>query len=134
MQILFGILTWLLFGFLGEFLFDVVGAFIMAVIETFWPNLAVRMRVLGPHLTIYALAGLAVGLLSIAFVPGPAPINRAARIASLALLPLASGLVVGVVGAWKDRASVRSPFLSGFAFGIGYAACRLLFAWARMSG
>lgn len=134
MEVLFAILAWFLYQLLGEFLFAIVGAFLMAVLETFTPRFAVRVRTLGPHLGVYALAGFAVGLLSIAIVPGPAQMSRPARIASLALLPGLSGVAVAAVGGKETERWTGSSFLCGASFGLGYAACRLLFALARARG
>lgn len=120
--------------FLIEALLEIVGALLAAKVERRWPKVADGVRKSGPRFGRYAIAGFCVGLLSIAVIPGPAPIPRWGRIASLVALPLVSGFAVAAVGSRRDRSQTRIRFYCGVFFGVGYAACRFLFAWARVHG
>ncbi len=134
MEIIFEIVAWFFWNVVLEIVFDVLGALAMAAVEARWPDLARHARRLGPRLGMYAIVGFAVGLVGVAIVPGPAPMPRAARIASLATLPFAGGVAVAAASERRDRRLARDGFACGFAFGVGFAACRLAFAWMRVHG
>ena len=71
------------------------------------------------------VAGMAVATLSILVHPMPAALPRAARIALLVFLPLATGALPAFLARFGQVGGVRRGFWIGFAFGLGYVLWRV---------
>jgi hypothetical protein len=85
------------------------------------------LAVLG-HLVL----GAAAGGLSLLIFPGSFVHGMALRIANLVLTPLALGVIMGVLGAWRrrhDQSLVRLDHF-GYAYAFAVALAGVRFVWA----
>ena len=69
----------------------------------------------------YALLGLIAGALSLLVLPESLMHTRNGRIACLLLAPVASGLAMGLLGAWRQRRGQGVVGLDRFAYGYLFA-------------
>ena len=80
----------------------------------------------------YCVFGVAVGGLSLLFFPEHFVTNRSFRLVNLLLTPVAAGICMMAVGAWRisrDQTILRiDRFSYGFLFATGMALVRYLFA------
>ena len=116
--------------FLAEFLLQACGEL---VFEAFWRSLSApfrRAEALPPWIATlgYLLYGAAAGLLSLWLVPALFITATWLRIANLLLTPVCAGLLMGWLGAWRQRRSARvirlDSFFYGFCFALGMALVR----------
>ena len=69
----------------------------------------------------YALLGLIAGAVSLWVLPHSLMHTRNGRIACLLLAPVASGLAMGLLGAWRQRRGQAVVGLDRFAYGYLFA-------------
>ena len=69
----------------------------------------------------YALLGLIAGAVSLWVLPHSLMHTRFGRIACLLLAPVASGLAMGLLGAWRQRRGQAVVGLDRFAYGYVFA-------------
>ena len=121
----------ILFEILGEFLFQIVGEMLLelglhSLAEPFRRQPNPWFAALG-----YALFGLAFGGLSLLAFPHLLVAARF-RLVNLLAAPVASGLVMGAMGAWRRRRGddvLRiDRFSYGFLFALALALVRFRFA------
>jgi len=119
----------LLFELFGEVLLQVLGE-LLAEWGVHLTRPAERRRPPHPLFTLlgYALLGLAVGALSLLWLPHSLLPSKGLRLANLVLSPLLSGAVLAWIGHWRaQRGSpvpVRNRFMQGLVFAFAMAAVR----------
>lgn len=122
----------MLLQFLGEFLIQVVGETLAelgfhALAEPFRKPPNPWLAAIG-----YLLIGAIIGGLSVLVVPSHLVSTHALRIANLIVTPVAAGLCMCAVGAWRARrgqALLRiDRFAYGYLFALSFALMRLWLA------
>ena len=80
----------------------------------------------------YALLGLAVGGLSLLVLPQSLLHGRAIRLVGLLLTPVASGLAMSLLGAWRQKQGQQLLAMDRFGYGYLFALVVALvrFNWA----
>ena len=126
----------LLFELFGEILLQVV---LEALAEASLRLVGKRRRVgptsFGPALRFigYAIFGLLAGGVSLLILPNSLMHTQAGRVASLLLSPVAAGLSMGIVGAWRQKRGQQviglDRFAPGYVFALALAVVR--FNWAN---
>lgn len=123
-----------------EFLFQIVGEFLLQLcvemlIELGFHSLAEPLRRRpNPWLAAigYALFGLIAGILSLAMLDYHLIGNKPAQILNLVVTPLAVGLAMAQIGAWRERRGDSVPridrFAYGYLFALTFAIVRFYFA------
>lgn len=123
-----------------EFLFSIFGEFLLQIvaevlIELGLHTLTGRERPKrSPWLaaTGYAVCGAAVGGLSLLVFPSHLVVNRLGQLANLLLAPVAAGLAMAILGAWRARqghdALRIDSFSYGYVFALAFALVRFFFA------
>ena len=133
MEILFELAAVLLQA-LGELLLQIVFELLVelglhGLREVFRPSMPVNpfMAAIG-----YALLGAAAGALSLYFQPALLIHHAAARIANLVVTPMAAGLLMTLVGAWRRRRDQEPVRLDRFGYGFLFALSMALvrYVWA----
>lgn len=81
----------------------------------------------------YGLLGLLVGGVSLLVFPHSMMHSLSGRVVSLVLTPIASGLAMSLIGAWRQRRGQQALAMDRFAYGYGFALVVALvrFAWAH---
>jgi hypothetical protein len=81
----------------------------------------------------YGLLGLVVGGLSLLLFPHSLLHSRPARLVGLGLTPVASGLAMALLGAWRLRRGQPQLAMDRFAYGYLFALVVALvrFSWAQ---
>jgi hypothetical protein len=74
----------------------------------------------------YALLGAAAGGLSLLAFPAHLVNSPGLRIANLIITPIAVGLLMGVMGAWRARRGEQLLRIDRFAYGYLFALCLAL--------
>lgn len=83
----------------------------------------------------YVAIGAALGWLSHLFFPHPLVSHPHAGIANLVLTPVAVGLLMGAIGAWRSRRGSELVRLDKFAYGYAFAlAFALVRFWLGSTG
>jgi hypothetical protein len=127
--------------FLFEILFEIVGEIILQVVFEILVELGLRRlrrpvddrKPMNTFLAAfgYAAAGAVCGAVSLAAFPHLFIASQAGRIANLVLTPIAAGIAMSVIGAWRTRRGdelVRlDRFAYGFLFALAMAAVRYYF-------
>ncbi len=123
-----------------EFLFEVLGEFLLQIVleilvEVGFRPLAEPFREAPtPWVAAigYLLFGAAMGGLSLLVFPTHFVTNQALRVANVFLTPIAAGIGMATLGAWRTRrgqVTMRlDRFSYGFLFAIALAAVRFFFA------
>lgn len=123
-----------------EFLFQIVGEFLLQLsveilIELGFHSLAEPLRRRpNPWLAAigYALFGLIAGILSLTMLDYHLIGNKPAQILNLVLTPLAVGLAMAQMGAWRERRGDSvlriDRFAYGYLFALTFAIVRFYFA------
>lgn len=133
MEILAEIVLWLLWG-LAEILLQVLFEALAELglrpfVEPFKPARQVSPWVAAIGYVIY---GAAVGGISLYFFPAPFLTATWARIANLAVAPLAAGAAMAMIGAWRRKRGEDLIRLDRFSYGVLFAlsmaVVRYLFA------
>jgi len=121
-----------LFEILGEFLLQVLGE---ALMEVGLHSLAEPFRrTPNPWLAAvgYALLGAALGGMSLLVFPDYLVATKSLRVANAALSPIAAGLCMAAIGAWRARrgqAVLRiDRFSYGYLFALAFGLVRFWFA------
>lgn len=121
-----------LFDILGEFLLQVLGE---ALMEVGLHSLAEPFRrTPNPWLAAvgYALLGAALGGMSLLVFPDYLVATKSLRVANAALSPIAAGLCMAAIGAWRARrgqAVLRiDRFSYGYLFALAFGLVRFWFA------
>lgn len=122
----------LLLQFIGEFLLQVIGEALLelglhALAEPFRRPANPWVAALG-----YAFFGAAFGGLSLLIFPGHLTPAGLWRVANLMVTPIAVGLIMGAIGAWRTRRGDSllriDSFSYGFLFAFSLALVRFRFA------
>lgn len=122
----------ILFGFVGELLLQVVGevflsAGLHAVAAPFQREPKPWAAALG-----YAFFGAAIGGLSLLVFPDYLVASKNLRIANAVLSPIAAGLCMAAIGAWRERRGLTvlriDRFAYGYAFALAFGLVRFWFA------
>ncbi len=128
MEVLFEIL----FEFLGEFLLQVLA---QVFIEVGWHSLSEPFRKQpSPWLAAvgYAIFGAVIGGLSLLVFPNYLMADKSFRLANAVLSPIAAGLSMAAMGAWRARrgqAVLRvDKFSYGYVFALSWGLVRFFFA------
>lgn len=92
------------------------------------PQASAWLLVLG-----YTLLGLAVGGLSLLVFPHSLLQGQAVRLVGLVLTPVASGLAMSLIGAWRQKRGQQLLAMDRFAYGYLFALVVALvrFLWAH---
>jgi hypothetical protein len=124
-----------------EFLFEIIGEFILqivfeALVELGLHSLAEPFRrPPNPWLAAfgYTLFGATAGGLSLLLFPSHLMSSQGMRIANLIITPIAVGLLMGAMGAWRARRGEQLLRIDRFAYGYLFAISLALirFAFAR---
>lgn len=131
-EILFALLAWVA-EILLQVLFEALAELgVRTLREPFKPAREASPRVAALGYTIY---GAVVGGISLYFFPAPYLEAEWARIANLAVSPLAAGAVMSMVGAWRrgrgDALIRLDRFSYGVLFALAMALVRFFFAEAQ---
>ncbi len=128
MEVLFEVL----FEFFGEFLLQFL---VQLFVEVGWHSLAEPFRKQPkPWLAAvgYAVFGAVIGALSLLVFPHYLMANKNLRIFNAALAPIAAGLSMAAMGAWRARrgqAVLRvDKFSYGYVFALSWGLVRFWFA------
>lgn len=133
MDEILGAIFGFLLEFLGEFLFELLLTLIADGLSRLLRRFFVSTHRIGPLLSIslFTLAGLAAGFLSVWMFPHPLVHSSRFHGISLILSPLALGCVMGFLGQGIRRRGRRSvaieSFRYGFTFALAMAIVRFLF-------
>jgi len=117
MEILFEII----FEFLGEFLLQLIGQILL---EVGWHSLAEPFRKQPkPWLAAvgYAVFGTVIGGLSLLVFPHYLVANKNLRLANAVLAPIAAGLSMAAMGAWRARRGQAVLRVDKFSYGYVFA-------------
>jgi hypothetical protein len=118
----------LLFSIFGEFLLQiVVEALVELGLHTFAEPLR-RKRSPWLAATGYAVFGAAFGGLSLLVLPSHLVVNHLGQVANLLLAPVAAGLAMAILGAWRARRGQDALRIDSFSYGYLFA---LTFALVR---
>jgi hypothetical protein len=81
----------------------------------------------------YSALGLLAGAVSLMIFPNSLMHTRAGRITSLVLSPIASGLAMAMIGAWRKKRGQQTLDIDRFAYGYVFALAMALvrFNWAH---
>jgi VIT1/CCC1 family predicted Fe2+/Mn2+ transporter len=118
-------------SFLAELLFEFLIQFVLEILVEIGAHTVKRDR--GPmHPAIaaggYIFLGGLLGWVSYLILPQHLISHSYARIANLVITPIAVGLAVGAVGAWRSKRGTALVRLDKFAYGYSFA---LAFALVR---
>lgn len=118
-------------SFLAELLFEFVIQFVLEILVEIGAHTVKRDR--GPIHPALAAAGYIflgglLGWVSYLIFPQHLISHPYARIANLAITPIAVGLALGALGAWRAKRGTELVRLDKFAYGYAFA---LAFALAR---
>jgi hypothetical protein len=83
------------------------------------------------RVVIYAALGVVVGWLSLFVFSGPSMQHPMTRLANLILSPIAAGLAMALLGAWRKKRGQQTIDLDTFAYGFVFA---FALAWVRFIG
>ena len=123
-----------------EFLFEILGEFLLQAIVEFFVELSVHAGwkptrkptnqwVAGIGYTIF---GAILGWLSLLVFPSYLVTSEAMRILNLVLTPVAAGLLMCAMGAWRARRGDEvlriDRFAYGYLFALALALVRFIFA------
>ncbi|SDO21064.1 hypothetical protein SAMN05216303_101818 [Rhodoferax sp. OV413] len=123
-----------------EFLFSIFGEFLLQiVVETFFElglhSLAEpfrRKRNPWMAATGYAIFGALFGALSLLLFPAHLVLNHLGQLSNLLLVPVAAGLGMSALGAWRERRGQDAlridSFSYGYLFALAFALVRFQFA------
>lgn len=124
-----------------EILFELVGEILLQIVFEALAEVGLRSWVApfrrppNPWLAAfgYALLGAAAGGLSLLAFPGHLVSSQGLRIVNLIITPIAVGLLMGVMGAWRARRGQQVLRIDRFAYGYLFALSLALvrFAFAR---
>lgn len=121
-----------LFSFFGEFLLQLV---VEALLELGLHARAEPLRrARNPWLAAvgYALLGAILAGLSLLVFPTHLVLNRLGQWANLLLAPVAAGLAMAILGAWRTRRGQDTlridSFAYGYLFALAFALVRFVFA------
>ena len=118
-------------SFLVEILFEFVLQFVLEVLVEIGAHKAKRDRApVNPVLALVAYLGIGglLGGMSYLFFPQQLISHPYAHVANLIITPIAVGLALGAVGAWRSRQGSELVRLDKFAYGYAFA---LAFALTR---
>jgi len=122
----------LLFSIFGEFLLQII---VEALFELGLHTLAEPFRhKRNPWLAAagYAVFGAAFGGLSLLVFPSHLVLNHLGQLANLLLAPVAAGLAMAILGAWRARRGQDAlridSFSYGYLFALAFALVRFFFA------
>ncbi len=123
-----------------EFLFEIVGEIVLQILFEALAELGLRSlaepfrRPTNPWLAVfgYTLFGAAAGGLSLLAFPSHLVGSHGMRIANLIITPIAVGLLMCAVGAWRARRGEQllriDRFAYGYLFAVSLALVRFTFA------
>ena len=122
----------ILFEFFGEFLLQVL---VQVFVEIGWHSLAEPFRKQpSPWLAAvgYAIFGTVIGGLSLLVFPHFLMANKSLRLANAVLSPIAAGLSMAAMGAWRARRGQTvlrvDKFSYGYVFALSWGLVRFFFA------
>jgi hypothetical protein len=121
-----------------EFIFELIGEFLLQIVFEALAEVGLRSlvepfrRPPNPWLAAfgYALLGAAAGGLSLVAFPAHLVTSHGLRIANLIITPIAVGLLMGVMGAWRARRGEQLLRIDRFACGYLFAVCLALVRFA----
>lgn len=130
--------------FIFEVVFQILGELLLQVFFEFLAELGFRglrepfrrPSPLHPVFAAFCYAGFgaAAGAVSLVFLPHLFILSRAGQLANLVVTPMAAGLLMSLLGAWRRRRGqeiVRlDVFAYGFVFALAMALVRFFFAGA----
>lgn len=123
-----------------EFLFSVFGEFLLQIVVELLLELGLHTvaepmrRDRSPWLAAagYALLGALLAGLSLLVFPTHLVVNRLGQWANLLLAPVAAGLAMPILGAWRARRGQDTlridRFAYGYLFALAFALVRFVFA------
>lgn len=121
-----------LFEILGEFVLQFVGEVLLevglqALVAPFRKESSAWLAAIG-----YAVFGAVLGALSLLVFPHYLVVDKSLRVANAALSPIAAGIGMAAVGAWREKrgqAVLRiDRFSYGYVFALAFGLIRFWFA------
>ena len=112
-----------------EFLFEILGEFLLQAIVEFFVELGIHAgskplrKPTNPWIAAvgYALFGAVLGWLSLLLFPSHLVTSQALRIVNLVLTPIAAGLLMCAMGAWRAKRGQAVLRIDKFAYGYLFA-------------
>lgn len=120
-------------SFLAEILFEFVIQFVLEVLVEMGAHGLKRDRSpLHPAISIaiYVLLGALLGWISYLFFPQHLISHPYIRVVNLVITPIAVGMALGAIGAWRAKRGTELVRLDKFAYGYAFA---LAFALVRFA-
>ncbi|MDY7540053.1 hypothetical protein RGU72_17505 [Undibacterium sp. 5I1] len=133
-EIIVQISIWMI-QFFGELILQAIGELIFELIGHSIKKTFPRFQPIRPLLTtiIYLILGAVAGVISLWFLPTLFISEHWLRIVNLILTPIASGILMSLIGNWRRSHNQELIQLNSFSYGVCFALSMAIvrFIWAN---